>query len=284
MQPMKKIILAYLLTCLQVYSQEFVTHKIAMETDTVHEIKEPKYIILGDGTKAEIGIKQPALQVFIPKNPNGSSIMLIPGGNLYMLFSETEGVNIARWFQDKGISVYLYKYSLRSFTGTDAQVDVFKTFAFPSDYSRLLGDIFYRKAVADAIMALEYVRKDILLSGHGIDKLGIMGISIGGAIALEAAFSTPINTKLVISINGFAAKKNDSFSNKIVPAFIACDEKTSRQESIQSISVFQSYFPKDPTSELHVYSMQDVNQHNFLWENDLESWLKKMEFMSEINN
>lgn len=57
-------------------------------------------------------VTRPRLSVFKPENPDGSAILLIPGGGYRHVVVEKEGYEGARWFNRKGATVYVLFYRL----------------------------------------------------------------------------------------------------------------------------------------------------------------------------
>lgn len=57
-------------------------------------------------------VTRPRLSVFKPEEPDGSAILLIPGGGYRHVVVEKEGYESARWFNRKGATVYVLFYRL----------------------------------------------------------------------------------------------------------------------------------------------------------------------------
>lgn len=274
---MKKILLLSLfLSCFPVASQETIQQTKPGRISTTDTVQR-KWVKLNDGSRAEVGITEPSLQLFEPKRPNGSSILLIPGGSLYMLQSESEGVEIAQWLQERGVLVYLYRYRLKKSVGENYSIDTMKSFSLPSDYERVLQDEIYKEAVVNAISSLNYVWEDLAARGMAKSNVGLMGFSVGAAMCFDiAALLNEGRPGFLISINGFADSPKIKDFTTLPSAFIGCNASTSLQEPVQSAKIFNDFFSKDNSAELHVYSSGSlsVNNVNTIWKNDLERWLR----------
>src|SRR6187401_3025143 len=59
-------------------------------------------------------VSQPTLTVYLPdpKIATGTSIILCPGGGFYILDMKNASVDVAKWLNEKGITVFLLKYRL----------------------------------------------------------------------------------------------------------------------------------------------------------------------------
>lgn len=107
-------------------------------------------------------VSVPTLTPFIPAHPNGTAIVIFPGGAYAGLSMDKEGYKIARAFNDFGVTAFVVKYRL------------------PSD------DIMVDKTIGplqDAQQAVLMVRKNAMQWGIKTDRIGIIGFSAGGHLA-----------------------------------------------------------------------------------------------------
>lgn len=126
-----------------------------------------------DGVVVTTGVRDPVLYVHEPNRPNGTGVIICPGGGYRVLAMEHEGHAIARWFAERGVTAFVLKSRL------------------PDD------DLMTRKAIRplqDAQQAMRVVRGRAERWGLQPDRLGIMGFSAGGHLAASAGvhFARPI--------------------------------------------------------------------------------------------
>jgi acetyl esterase/lipase len=108
----------------------------------------------------------PTLTRFSPSKPNGVSVIICPGGGYGRLAIDHEGVEVAKAFNEQGITAFVLKYRL------------------PND------TIMVDKAIGplqDAQQAIRTIRKQAIAWGLNPNKIGIMGFSAGGHLASTAA-------------------------------------------------------------------------------------------------
>lgn len=111
-------------------------------------------------------VKTPTLTIFKPKNPNGTAIVICPGGGYLHLALNKEGYKVAEWLNSLGITSVVLKYRL------------------PSD--KIMKD----KSIGplqDAQEAIRYVRRNAKNWNLNENKIGIMGFSAGGHLASTLA-------------------------------------------------------------------------------------------------
>jgi len=113
---------------------------------------------------------KPFLEWFVPKERRSRSIQVIfPGGGYTQCSYEKEGVNVARYFNLKGMT---------------AVVVVYRT-------PRPLGGLAkHTSAWQDAQRAIRMVRSEAQSRGLDPERIGVMGFSAGGHLTLMAATSS----------------------------------------------------------------------------------------------
>lgn len=130
-------------------------------------------------------VKNPTLKIFKPKNPNGTAVVICPGGGYSNLVMKHEGEEVATWLNTLGMTAFVLKYRLPS------------------------NAIMQRKSIAplqDAQEAIRVIRRNAQQWNLAIDKIGIMGFSAGGHLA--ASLSTRFDENLYVSKDKTSAKPN----------------------------------------------------------------------------
>ena len=62
--------------------------------------------------RAMYGITRPRLVVFRPRVPNGSAVLVMPGGGYRWVVVDKEGYEIGRWLAERGYTVFVLFYRL----------------------------------------------------------------------------------------------------------------------------------------------------------------------------
>ncbi len=136
-----------------------------------------------------INISVPTMAVFPAEKPNGTAVIIFPGGGYRGTADEHEGVLVAKKLNEYGITAFVVRYRI------------------PNDRYCL------DKSVAplqDAQHAVRYVRH-YAEKWHVLkNKIGVMGFSAGGHLAATT-----------VTLFNFKADKNDSDNTSARPDFAA---------------------------------------------------------------
>ena len=110
-------------------------------------------------------IGTPLLTVFRPSRPDGSAVLIAPGGGYIRIVIDKEGVEAARRLNASGVTVFMLRYRLPA-EGWAGGKDV---------------------PLQDAQRAMRIIRAGA--QGYGIDpaRLGVLGFSAGGHVAAMLA-------------------------------------------------------------------------------------------------
>jgi acetyl esterase/lipase len=105
---------------------------------------------------------KPSITPYLAKSPNGTAVIVCPGGGYQNLAMDHEGVQIARWLNSLGISAFVLQYRL--------------------------GPKYHHPAmINDAQRAIRTVRSRAEALHLQPDRIGVWGFSAGGHLASTAA-------------------------------------------------------------------------------------------------
>ncbi len=126
----------------------------------------------------------PTLTVYLPprSKATGTGVIIAPGGAFVALTISLEGIDLARWLQDKGIAAFVLKYRIME--------------KRQEGIPRMNMDEAGKYGIADGIQALKVVRQRAAEWGISPDRVGFMGFSAGamvtsGALLQEDAAARP---------------------------------------------------------------------------------------------
>jgi acetyl esterase/lipase len=114
-------------------------------------------------------IHNPSLLVYLPprEKATGAAMIIAPGGAHRFLSIDTEGTNVAEWLNSIGVAAFVLKYRLAHEEGSPYKVDI--------------------DAYADAQRSIRMIRARAAEWGVDPARVGIMGFSAGGEVAVLAS-------------------------------------------------------------------------------------------------
>jgi acetyl esterase/lipase len=133
--------------------------------------KLPVEVVVDRATDAAItdravhGIARPRMVVFRPAKPNGSAMLVMPGGGYVRIVVDREGYEIARWLADRGWTVFVLFYRLPG-DGWAAGPNV---------------------ALSDSQRAIRLIRARADKYGIKPERVAAMGFSAGGHVCGDLA-------------------------------------------------------------------------------------------------
>lgn len=122
--------------------------------------------------RAATGITDPTLTVFRPGEPDGSALLIIPGGGYERVVMDKEGYESARWFAERGTTSFVLLYRL------------------PGEHWVDGADV----VLQDTQRAMRVIRSSADAYRIDKDRVGVIGFSAGGhaAAMLSTRFDDPV--------------------------------------------------------------------------------------------
>jgi acetyl esterase/lipase len=171
--------------------------------------RETTYLVpdgVAGGTTMLRNVSQPTLTVFepAPGTANGVGVVVVPGGGWRILAWEHEGLEVARWFAERGYTAFLLKYRVMGtpadpaqFLAAMAAVDALHAAPTPAAKApRAMGELMngnaamlHAREVAaeDGRRALEIVRERTGDWGLTPERIGMIGFSAGAFLVADMA-------------------------------------------------------------------------------------------------
>ncbi len=110
-----------------------------------------------------VGIRQPTLDVFLPKKPDGRAILILPGGGFAKVVPDKEGSEAAPWLNQLGIATFVLRYRTNEATPKDEPA--------------------WKRPLQDAQRSLRLIRAHAQKWNIDPEKVGVLGFSAGGQVA-----------------------------------------------------------------------------------------------------
>jgi len=235
-------------------------------------------------TKIVYNIAKPTLTVFQPDKSvaNGTAVVICPGGGFQFLSIESEGFEVARWLNKKGITAFVLKYRV-AHTISDPIKEFFEHVSHQDKFEEEVAPAI-KMAISDANQAMVYVRQHASEWHIDSKKIGLMGFSAGGTLTSAIAFTHTIDSRpdfiapIYPFVGGFpkVAVPNDA-----APMFTAAasdDNLVPVQPNC--VDMYNQWIAAKHTAEIHVYSkgghgfgMRKQNLPSDHWIDRFGEWL-----------
>lgn len=126
-------------------------------------------INIWEGTACNSNVK---LTPYIAEGKNNPAIIVCPGGSYFWLDKKTEGKGVAEWLQSNGISAFVLEYRVG---GVPAFITHYRLVSRGNRYPDMLQDVQ---------RSIQIVRENASQYGINPNKVGVMGFSAGGHLAI----------------------------------------------------------------------------------------------------
>jgi len=205
---------------------------------------------------------------------NGTAVIICPGGALHGLNLEQEGTPMAGWLAENGIAAFILKYRL--IPTKDALMEYKEknakgTFEIEKDNFRPL-------ALADGVSAMSYLRENSSSLNIDKNKIGIMGFSAGGSVAMGTVFQASDTSRPNFAALIYA--NLSPFFNIDVPAdsppLFVCAASDDSSQAPHCIDIYSRWLAKGISAEIHIYS---TGGHGFGFRKDgfhVNSWIERL--------
>lgn len=255
---MKKIIIfLYCMGTINItLAQEIIKLPHENATTTVWEGDEKEYFSQIWQTQVVTNVSTPSMEVFRPEKPNGTAVIVAPGGALYALSINSEGNDVAKWLNTKGITAFVLKYRLVP-TGEDGTKEVADDGTTnPARVGERVAPVL-PLSIADGLSAISYVRENSEKYGVSADKIGFMGFSAGGAVTMGVAFNYSKENRpdFIVPVYPWMTVMGEyTVPNDAPPMLIVCASDDPLQLAPLSIGLYSAWLKASKTVALHMYS------------------------------
>lgn len=219
--------------------------------------------------KTDIGtilmdVSHPSLTVYAPAHPNGTAIIIAPGGAFHALAFDLEGTEVAKRLNAKGITAFVLKYRLVHNDPAHPENSIGNLMA-TKNFKKLdsLNAPVVPLAMQDGLTAVKYVREhaaDYKIDPH---KIGFMGFSAGGTVTMSVVYNaTDENSPdFVAPIYAYeGAIIGATVPTKTTPIFIAAASDDDLGLATHSVHIYLKWLEAKEPAELHMY---EKGKHGF---------------------
>ena len=200
-------------------------------------------------------ISEPEISLYIAKGDSitDKAMIICPGGGLFFSAYEKEGVILAEKLASNGITAIVLKY--RTYPRKGSVINWANTIWDKPQMAIDSAKIILPYSTKDALTAIELMREKSVKYNINPNKIGLMGFSAGGAVTMEAAYTSTTKNKPNFIAPIYAWM--DIVDKQKVPlykpqAFISCANDDELAPA--SVQIYQDWIQADAKAELHMFS------------------------------
>ena len=234
-------------------------------------------------TKVVYNVTKPTLTVFVPEpdKANGTAVIIAPGGGFHALSINSEGLDVAKWLVQKGITCFVLKYRLVHVLSNDPTAEFAGKMGkkeFDDDVSKVMPLV-----IADGKNAIAWVRKHAAEYKIEANRVGIMGFSAGGTVASSTLFGYTKENRPDFAAPiypFFPSSMIGSVANDAPPIFIVTATDDGFDLAPHSIELYNKWLLTKHDAELHMYArgnhgfgMRKQNLPTDTWIERFYDWL-----------
>ncbi len=224
-----------------------------------------KQVEVTESTRMITNVTQPTITIYRPEKARetGTALLICPGGGYWNLYWELEGEEVAAWLNEHGITGILLKYRVPR---------------RPDDTK----DEPARRPMQDAQRAVSLVRSRAKEWGLHPDRIGMIGFSAGGHLAIATATNFERRTYesvdeidktscrpnfAVAAYSGYLKAKDQPelapgmhIPETTPPIFLVHGDEDLISDPEHSVTMYLALRRKKVSAELHVYA---ATSHDF---------------------
>jgi len=222
------------------------------------------------GNRIVTNVSDPTLTVFLPDAgiATGTAVVIAPGGALRALAWDSEGVKVAEWLNTKGIAGFVLKYRTlqldpnaprgplpgmpRPGSVPREELVIRNANANPAPDNEALTEVL-EFAVADAKAALELIRRNATDWNVDPTRIGIMGFSAGGGVAVGTALGEQGDAYPDFLVSLYGPSLQDVVVPDYAPPLFIAVGATHFNVTSGVIALFGAWKAAGKPAELHVY-------------------------------
>jgi len=219
--------------------------------------------------KVDIGtivmdVSHPSLTAYIPANPDGTAVIIAPGGAFHVLAFDLEGTEVAKRLNAKGITAFVLKYRVVHNDPAHPENSI-GTLMATKNFKKLdsLNAPVVPLAMQDGLTAVKYVRQHAAEYKIDPGKIGFMGFSAGGTVTMSVIYNATDESRpdFVAPIYAYeGAIIGSTVPSAKTPIFIAAASDDDLGLATHSVHIYLKWLEANQPAELHMY---EQGKHGF---------------------
>jgi acetyl esterase/lipase len=207
-------------------------------------------------------VSRPVMEIYPAAKPNGTAVVVAPGGGFTILAIEHEGRDVARWLNDHGISAFVLRYRV----GLESR------------------EASAKAAIEDGLLAVKTVRQRASEWKVDPKRVGVLGFSAGGYLAVGVATQYAPDSRPDFAIPIYAvAPEGYQVPADAPPLFTAVAWDDNVRMTSTATGLLDNWKKAKVPAELHVFpdgghgfGMNKKGKSSDVWIDLLGQWMGRM--------
>lgn len=253
------------------------------------------------GNRMVRNVAAPTLTMYkpAPNRANGASVIIAPGGAWRFLMVDYEGVDMARWLVERGVTAFVLKYRLMRTPEDDAAMAAYvqnlmkalnatdKRSDNPPNYDAATSAAL-ALAEEDGRQAIRYVRSHAAEWALDPRRIGIAGFSAGGGVVMGPVMQHDPASRPDFAAPIYAAYRSATpVPDDAPPLFLAIADDDRLISSNSTARLYMAWHAAGKPAELHVFrqgghgfGMKKQNTPSDRWIELFHSWMASAGFVN----
>lgn len=239
-------------------------------------------------TRVVYNVSRPTITAYLPDpaKATGTAVIVAPGGGFHNLSIDSEGIDVAKWLNERGIAAFVLKYRLVHCL-TDDPVQEFLAKMNSGSLDKESAPIV-ALAINDGLQAMKYVRSHAGEFRLNPKKIGFMGFSAGGTITMGVTFGYAADSRpdFLAPVYAYMGILTDKTIQKDAPPIFICAASDDQLGlATHSSNLYNDWIAAKKPAELHIYAkgghgfgMRKQNLPTDQWIERFGEWLKVQGF------
>jgi acetyl esterase/lipase len=207
-------------------------------------------------------VSRPVMEVYPATRPNGTAIVVAPGGGFTILAIEHEGRDVAHWLNERGITAFVLRYRV----GLESR------------------EASMKAAIEDGLLAVKTARQRSAEWKIDPKRIGVMGFSAGGYLAVGVATQYAPESRPDFAIPIYAvAPEGYQVPADAPPLFVAVAYDDNPRMTTTATGLLDNWKKAKVPVELHVFpdgghgfGMNRKGKSSDMWTDLLAQWMGRM--------
>lgn len=207
-------------------------------------------------------VTRPVMEIYPAARPNGTAVVVAPGGGFTILAIEHEGRDVAKWLNDRGVSAFVLRYRV----GLESR------------------EASMKAAIEDGLLAVKTVRQRAGEWKVDPKRVGVMGFSAGGYLTVGVATQYTAESRPDFAIPIYAvAPEGYQVPADAPPLFTAVAWDDNVRMTSTATGLLDNWKKAKIPAELHVFpdgghgfGMNRKGKSCDVWTDLLAQWMGRM--------